>query len=491
MSFISKAWKAWKQIRQKQLPPSSLQFRLTIGITAVSVLGLGGVAIWTSWTMQQLLVDTHTQNVQYIADRFPRDVELYDELLASSDAVERAIRQADTSPQAPAGSLFIWVKDPTGGIIAESRSLQTASDSFSDMLMALVRMPIKPQVYQVSDRYLVLYSAPLVVDAESLGQLYMAQDITTEQLMLSAVIRRVSIATVLAILLLTVTIAWYIRRSLRPLRQINQLVQTISVDDLSQARLCLDRAPAEVLQLAQTFDEMLSRLSESWEQQRQFVSNVSHELRTPLTVVSGYLQSMMRRCTTLSTPQREALEIAAAETDRTIRLLQDLLDLARADSGYMHLHLEPVVLNNLVAEIVGMGEKFSDRTIQMIAPSAAIQIKTDRDRLTQVLVNLIDNAVKYSDPQAPILVKLAQSEAETTIQVCDRGCGIPLHQQTRIFERFYRVDEARARCTGGVGLGLAIVKSLIEGMGGSVTVWSKSGQGTTFTITLPSSPSNL
>ncbi len=471
--------------------PSSLQLRLTAGITVALAVGLGGVAIWISWTMQQLLVATHIQNVKYITDRFPQDVALYHEMLPLEEAVQRAISQAETEVIHNSSSLMIWVTHPDGEIIARSQSLNQAPQSFQDMLMSLSEMPIEPQVYRISDegtlpmRYLLLHSSPLAIENGSIGRFYLAQDITEKQKMLITAIRQVSFATIVAILLLTIVIAIYIRRSLQPLRRMSQFAETISINELSQAHLDLKSAPYEVQELAQMLDKMLSRLARSWEEHRQFVSNVSHELRTPLAVISGYLQSLLRRSGSLSSSQKEALEIAAAETDRTVRLLQDLLELARADGGYLPLRLETIVLNDLIKEIVGMGEKFSDRAIHIEAEQSPIYVKTDRDRLTQVLVNLIDNAVKYSDSDELIIVKLAQTEKQATIQVLDRGCGIPLQQQARIFERFYRVDEARARSTGGVGLGLAIVKSLVEGMGGQVTVASKLGQGSTFTITLP------
>jgi len=489
MNLLS-AVKTFSQVRWRQLASSSLQFRLTAGITVTSVLGLGGLAVWTGWTMQQLLVTTHIRNARYVADRFPRDVMLYSEMLPIDAAVQRAIGRADASANESlsASNLFIWVKRPDGTVLAQSQTLIRTTREFAHDLIDRSEMPPQPQIYRIKTRYLLLYSGPLTVEGTTLGQLYIAEDITQEQSMLVAVIQQIRIATILAILLLTLVIALYIRRSLYPLRRMSQLAGTISAEGLSEARLYLDRAPSEVQELAQMLDKMLSRLSQSWEQQRQFVSNVSHELRTPLTVVYGYLQSLLRRSATLSVPQREALEISAAETERTIRLLQDLLELARADSGYIPLHLEFVDLNSWVEEVVGMGEKFSNRQIEIQSDRPIVRGKVDRDRLTQVLINLIDNAVKYSDPEDPIVVKLAQTDEHTTIQVCDRGRGIPLQQQTRIFERFYRVDEARARSTGGVGLGLAIVKSLVEAMGGHVTVWSKLDEGSTFTVTLPTHP---
>ncbi|NJL20710.1 MAG: HAMP domain-containing histidine kinase [Leptolyngbyaceae cyanobacterium SM1_3_5] len=479
MNLFSRVLTALSLVKRQRFKPSSLQFRLTAGMTAASSLGLGSIAVLISWTMQQLLVTTHIQRVQYIADRLPRDVELYGEMLPTETAVQRAINNS-SSP-----SLMIWAKRPDGMMLAESPSLQLMPELFQSMLMEIADMPLQPKVYQVRNRYFVLYSDRLAVDNVSIGQFYIAQDITEEQAVLTTVVQRISIATVLIIMLLTLTTALYIRRSLRPLRKMSQLAETISVDELSQSRLYLDRAPDEVRELAQMLDAMLSRLSQSWEQQRQFVNNISHELRTPLSVVSGYLQSLLRRSASFTSSQQEALEIAASETDRTVRLLQDLLDLARMDSSSLYFHQELVVLNDLIAEIANMGAKFSNHTIEIEAEQPKISLRTDRDRLAQVLINLLDNAVKYSFPEDVIMVKLSQTEEQTVIQVIDRGCGIALQHQARIFERFYRVDEARARSTGGVGLGLAIVKSLVEGMKGQVTVWSKPNEGSVFTVTLP------
>jgi signal transduction histidine kinase len=247
----------------------------------------------------------------------------------------------------------------------------------------------------------------------------------------------------------------------------------------------LTNAPTEVKELAQTFDRMLIRLSEAWDRQRELIANVSHELRTPLTLVSGYLQSTLRRGNNLTEMQKEALIIASAEADRTIQLMQDLLDLARADSGGMHFQMQALILNEFILELASMAKKYSDRQINLESPSEAIVIKADSNRLRQVLLNLIDNAVKYSPAETPVTVKIARREDSIEISVCDRGVGIPLQQQSRIFERFYRLDESRSRAVGGTGLGLSIVKTLVEGMGGTISVRSQLDRGSTFTVTFP------
>ncbi len=463
----------------KKIDPFSLRVRLTIGVAAVSALGLSSLAIWTSWKMQQILIESHKHNIEQIATRFPVYVQLDREIMPSETGLQRPINKLTTT------NTLLWIKNPENKIVAKSTIGNLLSDSTTTKLMSLADMPTKPQVYKINQRYFLLYCNTLRVQGKLLGNLFVVQDITYEQRMFQTILSSLSIASILTIIIISVAIAFYIKYSLQPLRQLSQMTEVISAEDLPEAHLYLHNAPSEVKELTQTFNLMLSRLSQSWEQERQFVSNVSHELRTPLTIVHGYLQSVLRRQNNLTEIQREALETAASEAERTIRLLQDLLDLARADSGYLHFRIEPCVVNDLVAEVVTMAQKYTQRRIIIESENGSIEVKADYNRLKQVLINLIDNAVKYSQPDTTVIVKLYEQEESAIIQIRDKGYGIPLQHQARIFERFYRVDEARTSSTGGCGLGLSIVKTLVEGMDGSVTVRSRLSEGSVFTITLP------
>jgi len=465
----------------KGVDPSSLQFRLTVGVTTVAIVGLGSLAVWTSLRMQQILITGHKQNAIGIEQRFAEDVTLYREMMPLQIALQRAIDNRTTS------NLVIWVKQTDGITAAQSEMLSSPSwqnDGTTSELIAITDAFMAPGIQPINDRYMVVCASLLKIDGEEIGTLYMANDVTQDQNSFFAILRSLAIASTLAITSIVILIAIYVRRSLRPLRDLSQLADTISADDLDAVQLQLDQAPSEVQELAQMLNQMLGRLSASWEQQRQFVSDVSHELRTPLTLVHGYLQSTLRRGQNLTEVQREGLETAVSEADRTIALLQDLLDLARADNGYLRFRSEPIVLKDLVAEVVGMAQQFNDRVV-VKGDQAPIEVKGDHHRLKQVLINLIDNAVKYSDPDQPITLKLNHTGRFAAIQICDRSPGIPLQHQARIFERFYRVDDARSRATGGTGLGLSIVKTLVEGMGGQVSVRSKLNYGSEFTVTLP------
>ena len=459
----------------KRVSPNSLQFRLTVELIALSVISLTGVTVWAGWRMEQTVVNGHKQILEYVAMRFPDQVEMYMETEGIKVGIERTLNKVSTS------GLGILVNDENGKILAKSANEHDLSADLRNI--GYSEVPTTPQVIRISDRYVVMCGNTLTVNGKLVGKVYLSQDITKDQLQLNNGIYGLIIVSISATVILIVAIALRIRKALFPLEQMSQMASLISIDDLSAAKLELAKAPDEILGLAQTFNEMLQRLSSAWEQQRQFVGNVSHELRTPLTVIGGYLQSLLRRGDNLSIYQKQAIETASAETERTIQMLQDLLDLARADSGNLHFRQAPVFLNTLVTEVAAMSAKVSDRSVTAITQDQDIVALADQDRLQQVLINLVDNAIKYSAD--PVEIQLETREDQAIIHICDRGIGIALAHQQRVFERFYRSDDPSTRSRDGTGLGLAIAKSLVEGMNGKISLMSKPNEGSIFTISLP------
>jgi len=462
----------------KRISPTSLQFRLTLELIALSVLGLGGVALWAGWQMEQTLISVHKQNLKYIGMHFPEQVAM------SEGDRNLSIELKQTIDLYARPGLLMWVDDPEGTLLARSSGMNIPSP---DLIATFAQrnMPNQPSMMQLGDRFFIVCGSGLSMDGQPIGRLHLLQDITDEQRQLRLGINSLALASVVGVAFLMGAIAQRIRKALQPLEHMSQVAEAVSADGLSGAKLELQQAPDEILGLAQAFNEMLSRLSHSWDHQRQFMGNVSHELRTPLTVISGYLQSLLRRGENLSAHQQQAVATASAEAERTIQMLEDLLDLARADSGNLHFRRNPVMLNTLVVEVADMSRKVSNRTINVLMTEEDVCAWADQDRLNQVLINLVDNAIKYSGMDQPVDLILERTEEQAVIHVRDRGIGIPLPHQQRIFERFYRVDEGMTRSRDGTGLGLAIAKSLIEGMDGRITLRSKPGDGSIFTISLP------
>ena len=261
----------------------------------------------------------------------------------------------------------------------------------------------------------------------------------------------------------------------------------MTADTLTSSRLLINQGPLEVVQLSRNYNALLERLAESWSQQRQFVSAVSHELRTPLTIVQGYLQRTIRRGDNLSEKQIAGLTTAADESVRMRRLLDDLLDLSRSDSGRLAIVREPVALTDQLEQAVEMAQNTLKRAVQLELPEDAEQrqvvVNADGDRLRQVLLDLIENADKYSPNEQPIRLVLQVNVEHALIQVIDQGIGIPEADHQRVFERFQRGSNAPEKT--GSGLGLSIVKLLVEAMDGTIGLKSRPGEGSCFTIRLP------
>ena len=220
----------------------------------------------------------------------------------------------------------------------------------------------------------------------------------------------------------------------------------------------------------------------------EFVANVSHELRTPLTAIQGYLETLLGGA--LEEPQhaRRFLDIAFRHTERLGRLLNDLTDLSNIELNKVKLALEPVTLDEVVDSALAiMQPKAEAKRVALTAEVARDlpPVLADHDRLAQILINLVDNAVKYTAEDGRVAVRAARRDGAVTIDVVDTGIGIPPADLPRITERFYRVDKARSRELGGTGLGLAIVKHLVIAHGGELTIDSTPGQGTTVRFTVP------
>jgi two-component system phosphate regulon sensor histidine kinase PhoR len=225
----------------------------------------------------------------------------------------------------------------------------------------------------------------------------------------------------------------------------------------------------------------------------EFVANVSHELRTPLTAIQGYLETLLGGALEEREHARRFLEIAFRHTQRLGRLLNDLTDLSNIELNKVKLVLTPLVLEEVIDSVVAIMQPKAEARHVTLAAEVARDLPLaygDPDRLPQVLINLVDNAVKYTPAGGTVTVRASASVSGgvLVVDVVDTGIGIPGADLPRITERFYRVDKARSRDLGGTGLGLAIVKHLVIAHGGELAIDSKPGQGTTVRFTLPTSP---
>ncbi|HSF70300.1 MAG TPA: heavy metal sensor histidine kinase [Nitrospira sp.] len=279
---------------------------------------------------------------------------------------------------------------------------------------------------------------------------------------------------------------WFLAgRALRPVDEITLAAQRIAAGDLSQ-RLTMSAAPDEIGRLAGTFNDMIGRLDISFRQIRQFTSNASHELRTPLTVMKGETELVLRRPRPLEDYQ-SVLESNLEEIDRMTRIVDELLFLSRADMGEVKTESVPVALQSLVEDIHRQATLLGqDRNIEVVLGTVMpAVVQGDELRLRELLLNLVENAVKYSHPGGKVEIALVTDSRHASLSVTDQGIGIAPADQSRIFDRFFRADLARSHTKKGTGLGLAICAWIAESHGGRIDVKSEMGHGSTFTVILP------
>jgi heavy metal sensor kinase len=301
-----------------------------------------------------------------------------------------------------------------------------------------------------------------------------------------ALVRRV-IFLALPLLLGLAGIGGYLlaTHSLAPLNWMAAQAREITGSNLNR-RLEIGSAAEELLVLAASFNELLARLDQSFEAMRRFVADASHELRTPIAVIRGEADVALSHDRDAA-EYRESLAIVLDESRRLSRLVDDLLNLARADAGRVKLETREFYFNELLAECC--------RSMQTLAAASGItlecrsagdvQFRGDEALLRRLVINLLDNAIRYTPPGGKVSAVLEAGATRVLIRISDTGVGIPPEAAPHVFERFYRADKARSRQDGGFGLGLSIVKWIAESHHGSVDLTRNPGPGTTFTVTLP------
>lgn len=274
------------------------------------------------------------------------------------------------------------------------------------------------------------------------------------------------------------------RRALKPVDDISRTALEIEEKDLS--RRIPVKTRDELGRLAATLNQMIERLERAFKRQREFTGDASHELRTPLSVIQAEASLALQKERSAE-EYRESLATISEEAKHMSTIIEELLTLARADSGTEKLVFETVDLGELLRGLAADGEVLCQEKglVFRVGDLPAIEIRGDRAKLRQLFLNLLDNAVKYTPAGGTVSLSLERGEKEARVTVSDSGIGIPPEHLPHIFERFYRVDKARSRAEGGVGLGLAIALHIARSHGGTITVESEVGKGSTFHVRLP------
>ncbi len=386
-------------------------------------------------------------------------------------------------PGASFASTYIQVWDRSGNLLQAIPDLPLLRQPL-DSAGLLAPQPVLREVYAVSGHFRVL-TVPVFAGTRRVATLQVAASLQVLDLA-----RQQMIASLIALLLFSIPLAgwasWLVLgHALAPLSTMLETATQINrASDLSR-RIPVERASEdEIGRLIQAFNQTLERLEQLFTTQQRFLADVSHELRTPLTVIKGNMDLMRR----MKRFDPESLESVEEEVNRLTRLVNSLLLLAQAESGYLQLNFEEVELDTLLVEVyqelrlLAQNKKLDLKLSEI----EQVQIEGDRDRLKQVFLNLVSNAIQYTPSGGEVSLSLQRVGQQARLIVRDTGPGISPEDLPHIFERFYRAEKSRTRSgQGGFGLGLSIAKWIVDRHHGHIQVESRLGEGTTFIVWLP------
>ncbi len=455
--------------------PLSLRVRLALGYTAFFALVLALLGVGVYFTLRDSLRRELERQLLTSADLIQQDFDASNDILShyfgDSAYLLRLFQQIEglDSP-----TLYVQAVTPNG-VIAASSSLRLRGRALPIDRTTLAQvLQNQSQIVdvQIDDSPVLMLVRPLIADHNIVGILQVAVPLREVDQTLRLLMISLAVAGVIVLIAGVRGGAWLAERALSPVGEIARTArQIVRAEDLGQ-RVSSAPTDDELGQLTATINEMLERLEGLFTAQRRFVADVSHELRTPLTAMRGNLEILRRGVARDPAALDESLGAMEREVNRLVRLAGDLLLLAQAEAG-------------LVLEVVRELRPLADGVA--LTPEIAEQVEApgDRDRLKQALLNVVVNALQHTPPGGSVRVALDRTGEQARVRISDTGAGIASEDLGRVFERFYRVDKARSRGTGGAGLGLAIVKWIVEAHGGCVEVSSASGQGSTFVLKLP------
>jgi signal transduction histidine kinase len=374
-------------------------------------------------------------------------------------------------------STFLIVINNQGTIVLHSNNLEGFNTILDPSSLGA------GEVYKLvpyEDTLLRVLTVPVFDEQQPIGHIQVARLLDNFEIFNRVLSRAVLISMGAAVASLVV-LAVLTSSLFRPLEDIASVARQITrADDLSR-RVPHSNRTDEIGDLARALNQSLERLDRLFRSQQRFLADISHELRTPLTSVRGNLDLMSR----FGRYDQESMAVIQDEMERMSRLLGDLLLLARADTGGLPLRQAPVELDNVLFEVYRQVSRIEKPVAVELTDVDQATVLGDEDRLKQLLLNLVDNGIKYTQPGGAVRLSLAQENNWAQLTVSDTGIGIPAEDLPHIFERFYRVDKARSRAQGGSGLGLAIAQWIVQAHGGTIQVESTPGVGTTFRVRLP------
>lgn len=456
----------------------SLRWRLTLGQMALVVGVLLGFAFISYRLMARGLGNEVDQTLRERATHVS-------DALRMTPNLGLAEALAPTDEFASPG-IYVQVLTPDGQVVAHSSNLgQQRLEIAGPLLERVLSGRAFYATDQIEAQRVRLYYRPVVRDGIVVGAVQVGQSLRGQE----ATLRRLQVVYLIGIvgaLVLGGTAGWLLSGvGLRPVAQVARTAHRVALSGDLHERLVFQERGDEVGRLATSFNRMLERLEATFEAQRRFVADTAHELRTPLATILGNVDLQLRYGHGGGNGEK-VLVAVRREAERTARLVAGLLLLAQADAG-QRLALSPVDLDEVLIETYEETQGVAGDVRVSLGRCDPAAILGDRDRLKQMLLNLVDNVLKHTGPGGHVVLSLICREGEAVLQVSDTGEGIPADDLPRIFDRFYRVHGS-SQDRRGAGLGLAIVRWIVEAHGGRIMVDSAVGRGSVFTVRLPARP---
>ena len=472
----------------------TLWYSIVLGLVLVLLAGLSYFLYWRNTSQRT------DSNIVELSDAFVTtfNAELAD--LTGPDAVKSAAREAMLE-HLFRGTVFVLL-DPSGNVLQSSLDLprtgphkdQLAPDFFSSepfrVFTSTATRGVLRTIRGGKDGFRTL-ARPLSA-AGSTYTLVVLQSLHSQTEMMEDIRETFFWAIPIALLLASLGGYFLARKSLAPVAAMASQARAMSAANLHN-RLAVTNERDELGQLALSFNQLLARLEASFEQQRRFMADASHELRTPVAILRGEAEVTLSQSERSPAEYRETLAILRDESQRLAHIIEDLFTLTRADAGQYSLTLRDAYLDELAAEALVRARSLA--LTKNITLTSAIEpdlpVHADETLLGRMLLNLLDNAIKYSPPGSTVNLACNRHGDNYLVCISDNGPGIPAELQPRIFERFFRADKARSRSegdTGGAGLGLSIARWIAEVHHGRLELTRSDSSGSTFTATLPVSP---
>jgi len=387
---------------------------------------------------------------------------------------------------------FYILDGATGEVLKTSDTgMNTRIDITPNMLSALMG----EDAYRGSSRadYMDV-AVPIVSDTGGSGfVVYILDNKQTVQSLNSAILSIIFEAVLIGFLIAVVISLFISKTLLSPIQGMTKAAEAMAGGDFS-SKISVESSD-EIGILSKSFNDMarqietmLEELKNAEKLRREFVANVSHELRTPLTNIRSYAETISDDHAIPDDTEEEFLRIIISESDRMTKIVQDLLELSRFDSGGSELTIEEFSIERSLRDVyaaIALDARKRDHVINLELEWRLPNVRGDRARIEQVLMNIMSNALKYTPDGGTIGIFSGTSDGNVWVRVEDTGVGIPQEDLLRVFDRFYRVDKARSRESGGTGLGLSIAKEIVSRHGGEITIKSTPGVGTAVTVTLP------